>query len=133
MKGIELRNLLIELNRVSNLETNFKFAYAVSKNKKILLPVLKQKEKEYPISPEILNMNKELNELNAKFEGEELSTKADELFNKYKDAIKAQEEIEAKFNKVEIDVELYKIKVEFMPDGLTANQIDNLTPIIEDL
>lgn len=133
LKGLELKNLLFTIAELKDNQSNFKFNYALMKNKQRLLKIFAEARKEFPMLEEMKEIDRKVNELNGKFEGKELEEQFKELFEANKEVINKQNDIEAKFNITDFEVDLFLIDSENVPDGLTVNQIEILDCIIREV
>ncbi len=158
-RNIELIQLYNTLHSVGNLK-GVRFAYAVSKNIHKIKPHIESLQDSVKPSEEFQKYDKERLELAEKhakknkdgqpnkitdldnntqsydIENEEKFQKElKKLQSKYKDALEEREKQIEKYKELlqeEADVELYKIKVEDLPEDITPQQMTNLFMIIDD-
>ena len=154
MKNSELNTLGKALVRVGQLQGT-KFSYAVAKN----LKLIREEQTllgELPIVREFENNLKELNEKKMKI-SEKHAEKDDKgeivkdengnyKFKSISKVIKETEELQKqhraenlscyeeyeKLVEAEANIELHKVKLENVPEGITAEQMEAILPIIEE-
>ena len=155
MKKKDLLEIYQTLNSIQKIE-GVKFAYAVAKNKKLILPEFEsiqeaqkvEKYIEYETKANQLKMeycdkdkagnpkienNRIFFEDLTKKKGEEYRSKWSELEKEYAEAIKEFQEKQKEVEKIleeETKLELHKIKIDDIPDNM-AKYVDSLFNIID--
>lgn len=129
-------------------KANPRFAYAISRNKKKLLPLIKEivKVEESLRVPEVEEFNKKVKELHkdfttkgengkAVFDKEGFEAKIKKMEEEYKDAFKKSDENaekHAKYLKEEVNIEYFEMNMDYFPDTITVEQMDELINIIKE-
>lgn len=155
MKNVDLFRLREGLNSVSNLK-GVKFAYVVLKNKKFLeeeiealqksiemsLPFQEFERKRIGLCEQFSDKNSDgspiiVNNAYSIPEREAFEKEVAELKNQYLEAVLERENQLREYDKLlkeESDVlsKLAKVKIEHVPDDISATQLDNIKEIIED-
>lgn len=153
MKKSEALQLFKSLNSLGNL-TGVKFAYAVSKNLGLLKPEIVALDKSLEPSPEFTKYDElrvELAKKHAKkddkgnpiIENARYVLENEEEFNKEWEALKvehkpaldgrqAQLDEYDKLLETECDINLHKVKLEFVPEAINVQQIHAISAIIEE-
>ena len=156
MKNRDLFGLEKGLNAVGNLQ-GVKFGYAVSKNLERVMSELKSltstltKDEEWQA---IENLQQECHKkycdkkddgsqvvingmLSFVEKGKEHEKALDAIEKKHKDAYAKRKELVEEYNKVldeevSSDFRIYKLKLEFVPEIITTQQLFGILPILED-
>lgn len=154
MKRQDLYNLLNGFEAVKDLK-GVKFAYAIAKNKKLVLAELEILKDVLKDSDNFIEYDKKRIELcekyctkddkgkpvikNRKYDGltknEEFTKKLDELGEKFKEVIDEKKKRAEEYKNLldeEVEFEFYKIKLENVPEDITAAQIESVDAILED-
>jgi hypothetical protein len=140
------------ITKLNYERANPKFTYAISKNKKILLPLMKEIEEAKTRSPEYVAYDAERLELcknmaekddkgepiiedgNYKIADSEAFDKEYELLQeKHKEMFEKEEENKVKFEKMleeEVEIDLYTVKVDYAPEEIPIKFMDILMDVI---
>ena len=146
MKKKELFELYHGLKSVEKF-SGVKFAYAVAKNLRNIEPLLKEIEKDYLPSKEFLEFEEERLQIAKTFSNEqdnnmiwvpkenieEFSKLLEPIIEKYKDVINQKEINDREYQKIieeEIEISLYKIHIDNLPNDINAEQIQSIMSII---
>jgi hypothetical protein len=155
MKNVDLFRLREGLNDVSNLK-GVKFAYVVLKNKKLIEEEIETLQKSIEMSSEFQEFERKRISLCEQFSDknkdgspiitnnaysipnrEEFEAEVAGLKNQYLECVSEREEQLRDYDKLlkeESDLldKLAKVKITYVPDDISATQLDSIKEIIED-
>jgi hypothetical protein len=155
MKNVDLFRLREGLNDVSNLK-GVKFAYVVLKNKKLIEEEIETLQKAIEMSPEFQEFERKRISLCERFadkdvngtpiivnntysipERELFETEVVQLKGQYSTCVLERESQLREYDRLlkeDTDVlnKLSKVKIEHVPNDISATQLDNIKEIIED-
>ena len=154
MKRLDLLNLWSVLLEASNKSSNTKFNYAILKNKNFLKPEIDAINEVTPKVPQKFEIEriKIIEELCKKDENDvpvivnnqytfdeesniQVTEKLQELQEKHKDALEKYKDSLENFNNLldeeVVDLKLYKISVELLPENLSMEELQAFELILE--
>jgi hypothetical protein len=120
MKNREVLNLLAGINGIANLPADYQFVYAMAQNKKALERANEPLEE---TRKRMVDENAERNE-----EGDVI------IIPNVGVKIKNQKEVDKAWNELmeqEMEVEIFKVKEEYLPKGMTTNQLAGILDLID--
>ena len=139
----DVTNMYAALNKVKDLR-GLKFAYAVKKNKDKLMGIVKpviameetmrqpdDKYTEYCNLGSAINGNRDLTK-------EEKDVQTEELNKKFKKTVERTANMNKEYNDImgeaiEEEINYHKVDMEFIPEDITAQMLDDLEFMINDL
>jgi len=156
MNKQDILDLYNGLQAVSNLP-GAKWAYAVARNITKLRPEIEALQKAFTAGKEFLDYNKKRMDLAKKYavkvDGKPKTIKVgsteeyliddeakfnrelDKLKKKYKKAIEERQKEVDDFNEIlkeEIEIDLYMINSDYIPEGITPAQVSAIMPVIDE-
>jgi len=129
---IELYNKIEKLNKIQNT----RFSYALVRNKKKLFEEIDNFQKSFTATEEMKASDLKVNELKAKFKGEELEEKLKEHYEENKELIEQIKKLNkdyAEFLQTDIEIELFKVHLEELPKELNQNELEGIWLLIKEI